>query len=64
MPSQDDYGTRERCRRSPWPRSRLLLAFVRDDGTLWAFRRAPGGDAAPACVAVRFFARNKCLKIL
>jgi hypothetical protein len=42
-----------------------IIAGIRlDDGTLWAFARAPSGDAAPACAAMRFFARNRCLQNL
>jgi hypothetical protein len=39
----------------------IVAGIRRDNGTLWAFARGPSGDAAPACTAMRFFARNRRL---
>jgi hypothetical protein len=42
----------------------IIAGIRRDDSTLWAFSRAEGGDAAPVCAAIRFYARNRRQKNL
>jgi hypothetical protein len=42
----------------------IIAGIRRDDGALWVFARAPSRDAAPACSAIGFFARNRRLRKL
>jgi hypothetical protein len=44
------------------PNSFAIVAGIRrDDDSLWAFTPVPIEDVAPACDAIRFFARNRHL---
>jgi hypothetical protein len=42
----------------------IIAGVRRDDGALWAFVRAPSGNAAPTCSAIGFFTHNGGLRML